>query len=330
MSNIIYSRQQIVTGSTSIAGMTSQGTRSANFTATANSIYEITASCRMTLPSNPSTGDRVAFILTSSAIFEITAPDKIDGKVLSGIFVKQTMLTDVWFVWTYSGSTNGWIWNSIYNLGISEVVWNDPFLESIVLFISGSGQDNSVNIQDSSPTPKQITLYGDTKIRTAQSKYYGSSIFFDGAGDALSVADNLTLATNATIDFWVNVSSTREQDLLCANSGGVGKFEMAIRNNIFSFATPGTSWNGSFGYVFTVGQWYHIAVTMEGTQCKVYVNGILQLTTTYSNKILGTGYFIGRSFEGFRPFHGYMSPIRITNGEIRYTTNFNPEDTFFV
>ena len=59
----------------------------------------------------------------------------------------------------------------------------DPFAANVVLFLKGNGSNGSTNIIDSSPTPKTISVFGTAQISTAQSKYGGSSLYFDGTNN---------------------------------------------------------------------------------------------------------------------------------------------------
>ena len=114
MGNIIYKRKQTVTGggSSSIDGMTFQGIKSSDFTALTNSIYEISANCKVTLPSNPSTNDKITFILNTDLNFDIFTTEKLNGAVLATDYTRRITKKDLFFTLVYSGATTGWIWDS--------------------------------------------------------------------------------------------------------------------------------------------------------------------------------------------------------------------------
>jgi hypothetical protein len=57
----------------------------------------------------------------------------------------------------------------------------DPYINNVVLFLKGDGTNGSTAVVDSSPTPKTINRINNPVISTAQSKYGGSSIYFDGS-----------------------------------------------------------------------------------------------------------------------------------------------------
>lgn len=115
MGNIIYKRKQTVNGgssggSSSLAGLTFQGEKTADFTATIGSFYEINANCTMTLPSSPSAGDKVGFYLLTGTFFA-TSTDAINGSFLAINYALKTTTPYVLFILTYD-AINGWVWES--------------------------------------------------------------------------------------------------------------------------------------------------------------------------------------------------------------------------
>ena len=119
----------------------------------------------------------------------------------------------------------------------------DPFANNVVLFLKGNGANGSTNIIDSSPNPKTISVFGDTQISTAQSKYGGSSIVFDGVGDYLEVTP-LTAFNFGTGDFtiesWIrlNLNDTEYRDVIRLDYGSVGislRFGNSSFGNQFQF-----------------------------------------------------------------------------------------------
>ena len=326
MGNIIYSRQQLVTGSTSIAGMTPQGTKSADFTATANSIYDITASCRMTLPSNPSIGDRVAFILTSNALFDITSPDKIDGKVLAVDVIKRVQVTGAWFVWTYSGSTSGWTWNSIYTSSINEVYVGTGDTNT-VLYLKF---DEATPI-DSSVFPKTLTVVG-TSQNTGDKKIGTSSRSFAQTNNSINVNHpDLALGTgNFTIESWVKypVFSTNsgwflvDTLALSGSSNSQGQLNINRQSGLQSPPPLNLSVSSTF---LPINTWHHLALTRSANTFTIWVNGVARGTVASTVDYTGTFWTIGAYYSSNYCWNGLIDSFRVTKGIARYTATFNPE-----
>ena len=76
-----------------------------------------------------------------------------------------------------------------------------------VLMLHGNGTDGSTTFTDSSlTTPHTPVAVGNAQIDTAQSKFGGASIYFDGSGDALTIPNDgdFTFGSDdLTVDFWV-------------------------------------------------------------------------------------------------------------------------------
>jgi hypothetical protein len=228
--------------------------------------------------------------------------------------------------------SNGTAVNTFWIDGIKSININaDPFWGNTILFLKGDGENNSINIIDSSPNPRTIVRVGDTKISTTQSKYGGSSIFFDGSGDLLQINHNDFNfgSNNFTIEFWIYpVNSTYF----------IGKGDAATASgSMFSFA-PGQGasiyYNGgssaSPAISFLLNQWQHIAIVRNGTSYKTYRNGVeIGSATLPAGASLNT-VSSPLQFGGYAGsfINAYFDSIRVTN-VARYTTNFNHEtDTY--
>jgi len=206
------------------------------------------------------------------------------------------------------------------------------------LLLSGT----NAGIIDKSQTAKTLTLNGDVKSSTTQTKYLSSSMAFDGTGDYINVNANgiANFGTNDfTIELWAYANSFPSYSYLieARNSGSqLNAWTLSFNymgnynNNILQFA----SFNGSVANLFlssntafSTGQWIHIAVTRSGTTMKMFLDG----TEVASNNSAGFDFaldqnpiHIGSRFSIEQYFNGYMSDIRITKGLARYTSNFTP------
>jgi hypothetical protein len=213
----------------------------------------------------------------------------------------------------------------------------DPNFNNVSLLLHGNGTNGSTTITDNSPTPKTVTAGGDAQISTAQSKFGGASIAFDGTGDRVSVANNAALdfgTGDFTVECWVfSVAALTSYTIQYAHIAGKGNGILAstyalgfhqqkinwFANSVFNLGTT----------TLTNNTWYHFAVSRSGSTLRLFVNGLQELSRTNT-----VNYTSSQSFNaGDRqasdpsaqyPLNGYIDDLRITKGVARYTTNFTP------
>jgi len=116
------------------------------------------------------------------------------------------------------------------------------------------------------------------------------SMAFDGVDDYITIANNTTIARTQNIAYsiWVNLPSTARQYFVgnwSSSNGGAGLSIDTGDILIFQLA-DGTndSWYNSrvtsFSTYAPADTWTHIVGTWDGTDAKIYINGILRNTWT--------------------------------------------------
>jgi len=213
----------------------------------------------------------------------------------------------------------------------------DPYFANVSLLLHGDGANGTTTIVDSSPSPKTVTAVGNAQISTAQSKFGGASIAFDGTGDYLTSPSNAAFnyaAENFTIEGWfrLNNISSLQTVVSQASFNGSTVDGYAIRINNSKLGVP--YYNNTGGPIFAVGDvstlssntWYHFALTREGNVFRLFLNGALESTVTSSISIASNKTLYIGEWEGFtgRNINGYIDDLRITKGVARYTSNFTP------
>ena len=212
----------------------------------------------------------------------------------------------------------------------------DPDFANVSLLLHGDGANGSTTIVDSSPSPKTVTAFGDAQISTAQSKFGGASMYFDGSGDSIRSTQSASWsfgADNFTIECWVNSSDTGQYASIASadlqpvdgwalllnsvsNDGKIAFFEKNLASSLL--VTSSGAFNNS--------SWHHVAVVRNNTNLSIYVNGTSLASSTVSGSATsaGTLYLGGSSVSPARDFIGYIDDLRITKGVARYTANFTP------
>jgi len=178
-----------------------------------------------------------------------------------------------------------------------------------------------------------LETVGDTKISTVQSKFGGSSIYFDGTGDYLTMPSttNLQFGTgDFTIECWAYFNVLSNSPMIwhkvTASSGWF--FEVGTNVLYFGHATASASQYYQLNTALTTSTWYHLAVTRVGTTLSIFLNG-----TKYSSTVSGAGVSADNSapfiIGSYQPnsssydLNGYIDDLRITKGYARYTSNFS-------
>jgi hypothetical protein len=207
----------------------------------------------------------------------------------------------------------------------------DPFRSQVSLLLHGNGTNGSTTITDNSPSPKTVTAVGNAQISTAQSKFGGASIAFDGSGDYLTVPSNTAFAFGTgdfTVELWLRINAyqqtyttflgtrpdgnayTNAWSLDYDNSGGL----YAFSNAFIALKTAALS----------TGVWAHIAFVRKDNVCFIYKDGVFQSSQANTQDFSQQTFSVGAAGNGSGPVNGYIDDLRITKGVARYTANFTP------
>ena len=216
----------------------------------------------------------------------------------------------------------------------------DPNISQVSLLLHGNGTNGSTTITDSSPSPKAVTPVGNAQISTAQSKFGGASIAFDGTGDYLTVpstgAPGDFGAGDFTVELWTFlVSRINTFPCLLGNytafaagsfalftghvSGSTTQYQLALNGSGFPSINAGT---------ILYNQWAHIAVVRSVSTITLYLNGVSIGSVASSANLTGTtgSLWVGTTGDATAggAINGYIDDLRITKGVARYTANFTP------
>jgi YD repeat-containing protein len=228
-------------------------------------------------------------------------------------------------------------------------VSSDPSFDSVSLLLHADGANNSVAVTDNSRAAKALTVAGGAKISTAQSKFGGSSIYFDGAGDYLSTpySPDFDFGSGAfTVEAWVYIAApsaaaagTRGAIIAAAfpNSGspGAGTWAFGLSGDATTTGTGllfQTDVSGAEvpAHVASVPQqtWTHVAVSATGSNMYFAIGGVVSAAKPYTKAVNALSYPVKIGALEFniypRELNGYLDDVRITKGVARYTANFTP------
>jgi hypothetical protein len=201
--------------------------------------------------------------------------------------------------------------------------------------------DNGIRSQ------KGISAIGNAQVDTAQSKFGGASVLFDGTGDYLQLpnSNDYNFGSNAfTVEGWVRAANFTNSPSIMGMAtigqfdgwnlqfGSDGKLYMEYRNS----DSPSSITIQVGTAAFSTNTWGHFAFVRSGNTIYAFKDGSLSqsasltwsIGTSTANLIIGDGYGINTSWSASTDFNGHMDEIRISN-TARYTAAFTPSTTPF-
>jgi hypothetical protein len=207
---------------------------------------------------------------------------------------------------------------------------DDPYFANVILYLKGDGDNDSTTIIDSSSYNKTITPGATSVIKTDQSKYGGSSLYFNGSSNSIVTvtASESTGTDDFTLESWVYFTTT---DCAVARATSTLNYQLlsVVSGKLESYLSS-TSYNPKSPNSFPLNQWNHIALTRQSGAIKLWENGILVGQSSLSSNTVSLAiYSIGDSF-GRGIVNGYIDSFRATAGVARYTANFDPETETFL
>lgn len=205
---------------------------------------------------------------------------------------------------------------------------DDTYTKSLLHF---DGSDGSTTITDESG--KTWTVFGNSQIDTAQSKFGGASILFDGIGDYIKTTDYADFNVgkeNFTIDFWLRISTGFSSSVFETDYAS-GTVMMIYHDNASPWRFSYRDSAGTFSNIFAStaipvdGSFHHVAVSrMEGT-IFLFQDGVqVGSDNTIGNKTFYTPTYAIIGKQGSGGFDHWVDEFRFTKGFARWNGNFTP------
>ncbi len=178
---------------------------------------------------------------------------------------------------------------------------------------------------DVSSNNRGVVINGNPTFGTDRNGKPNSAMKFDGVDDALVLSDSLDYKLDSiTFSCWVNVDNIGSSAAsIMAVGGPTGDIHILLNNNPqfgfygFSFGCHNqdqTAHRSIVGTLPNTNQWYHLAGVRTNTRVSLYVNGVLNGTTTFSasraNFGTKTEALIGRRHSNQQYFDGRIDDVR--------------------
>lgn len=241
------------------------------------------------------------------------------------------------------------MWPTFYRHASSSI---NPVTGDVVLLLHGDGVNNGTVFTDSSLYNRTATRVGNTVTSTAQSKFGGSSIYFDGNGDYLTFPDDDAWFFD-TDDWTVEMyfmavsynhaaTSLKYPNLIGQRTNYnnnhawdtyiVGHAGGSYLNLNFSYDYPSASPSGATiagdGLLGTM-IWHHVAWSREGATLRGFLDGVLLATHNIGTRSINNS--TEKLYIGALPgviaetyWKGWIEELRIIRGQAYYTATFTP------
>ena len=210
----------------------------------------------------------------------------------------------------------------------------DPNFANVSLLLYGNGINGSTSITDNSPSPKTVTAVGNAQISTAQSKFDGASIAFDGTGDYLIVpanSDFVFSTNNFTIEGWVFPTQHDARNTIVSSYPGAGSGNWIVtlesgKLSLYLFPNATFNFTWTTTTTFPLNEWSNFAITRESNTWRLFYNGTIENTSTQTTAMgnlnqVRIGSYLSAPLAFF---NGYIADLRITKGVARYNAAFTP------
>jgi hypothetical protein len=178
-----------------------------------------------------------------------------------------------------------------------------------------SGNNNDGNISGATRTTDKATLSYDNDAARS----------FDGTDDSIITTGNsgITGAEDRTVSFWFKPTTAANKNVMGFGVNGTNQlFDVLLYNGtlVGHFHGGGNDTIAAESPAFNVGAWNHGVITYNGTEAKVYLNGVLGNSKTIALNTGDSPVTIGGGIYGpYNPFAGIIDDVRIYDRAIGAT-----------
>ena len=224
-----------------------------------------------------------------------------------------------------------WNYSDIYKARRADT-WPDLVYDTqIALYLPFNG-----SLTDFSSYGHTVSAVGDAAVTTSPFQLHASCAF-DGNGDLLTVPHNNIFdfgGNDFTIEGFINPTTAAGVQGVYSQWGGTGSrsFKVVISTNAkleingSKDGSTGTQVNQIASTGLELNTFSHFAVTRDGSNFRIFINGVNRGTTTDSGALYNSSANIAiggnRADQTTNTLHGNLEDFRVINGLALYTTAF--------
>lgn len=208
----------------------------------------------------------------------------------------------------------------------------DPYIAYVDVLMHFNGTNGSTTFTDEKG--HTATGVGNAQISTTQSKFGGASLALDGSGDYVYLPSNSDWNIGLgdyTIEFQFYANSFAGQPFILNCWESPYPWGMDFTSTNVRWSTAGGTVRLDTAHNISTGAWVAAAVSRQGTDTRVFINGTQKGSTVTDSSSIGyTKLEIGAKGDtNSNNFDGYIDELRISTGICRYTSNYTPQTAAF-
>ena len=165
------------------------------------------------------------------------------------------------------------------------------------------------------PLSGNTSNYGLSDLETQRTGQimYGSGLFGDKcfqSGDGAVIIHGSSLPAVFTLSMWIKPNSPAINATLLAFSNG-DHIDMSTDTITYKWNGGAVVADNSTAFEANDAEWSHLAFVVNGTNVKVFVNGVLQNTITQNSAFAATDIYIGQRADGSNGWDGYIQDVKL-------------------
>ena len=156
-----------------------------------------------------------------------------------------------------------------------------------------------------------FTADGNAQLSTAQAKFGPSSLLLDGTDDFVTSDNNIDLSSgDFTVDMWIRPTNVTGYKGLW-QTGTSSLLNVYLIGNQVQGVVGGSTTLFLSSTRISPNVWTMISVEREGNVHRLYINGVLEASSSTGNRPDNGVFAIGKN--GFGDFNGYIDELRLSS-----------------